>query len=81
MKRTPGSFVEEKSTTLVWHYRSVDSPLGVIRSRELIEKLYQAISNTRLQVIQGNKVIEVRVLGLIRERAVKKLFRKIHMIL
>jgi len=76
VKRTPGSFVEEKSSTLVWHYRAVELALGAIRSRELIEKLSRSISNTQLQIIDGNKVIEVKPLGIDKGSSAKTLLRE-----
>ena len=63
-RRSPGSFVEEKRHTLVWHYRSVNSELGFIRSREMIDVLHHLTRNTNLNVIDGNKVIEVRMSGI-----------------
>lgn len=62
-QRSPGSFIEEKQHTLVWHYRNVDPELGFIRSRELLDNLYHLIMNSGLNVIDGNKVIEVRKRG------------------
>jgi trehalose 6-phosphate synthase/phosphatase len=62
-QRSPGSFIEEKNHTLAWHYRNVDRDLGFIRSRELLDSLFHLIRNASLQVIDGNKVIEVRVAG------------------
>lgn len=62
-QRSPGSFVEEKTHTLAWHYRNVDQELGFIRSRELLDNLYHLVRNTPLQVIDGNKVIEIRISG------------------
>jgi trehalose 6-phosphate synthase/phosphatase len=61
--RCAGSFVEEKSTTIAWHYRNTQSGLGFARSRELLNTLSQLVQNTALQVIDGNKVVEVRVVG------------------
>ncbi|HZG00290.1 MAG TPA: trehalose-phosphatase, partial [Chitinophagales bacterium] len=58
-----GSFVEEKDHTLAWHYRNVNPELGFTRSRALIESLHLFIRNAQLQVIDGNKVVEVRVAG------------------
>ncbi|MGF1635819.1 MAG: bifunctional alpha,alpha-trehalose-phosphate synthase (UDP-forming)/trehalose-phosphatase, partial [Cyclobacteriaceae bacterium] len=37
--RTPGSFIEEKDYSLVWHYRKVETGLGELRSRELSSHL------------------------------------------
>jgi trehalose 6-phosphate synthase/phosphatase len=61
--RCAGSFIEEKRTTLAWHYRSTNQELGFIRSRELRNSLLQLTTNTQLQVIDGNKVLEVRMVG------------------
>jgi trehalose 6-phosphate synthase/phosphatase len=61
--RCAGSFIEEKTNTLAWHYRNTQGGLGFSRSRELLNTLSQLIQNTTLQVIDGNKVIEVRIAG------------------
>jgi trehalose 6-phosphate synthase/phosphatase len=72
-QRSPGSFIEEKSHTLAWHYRNVERDLGFIRSRELLDSLFHLIRNVSLQVIDGNKVIEVRVAGVDKGVAATKL--------
>jgi trehalose 6-phosphate synthase/phosphatase len=61
--RCVGSFIEEKTNTLAWHYRNTQIDLGFARSRELINNLSQLIQNTSLQVIDGNKVVEIRMAG------------------
>lgn len=61
--RCAGSFIEEKANTIAWHYRNTQSGLGFSRSRELLNTLSQLIQNTTLQVIDGNKVVEVRIAG------------------
>lgn len=61
--RCVGSFIEEKTNTIAWHYRNTHPDLGFIRSRELINNLSQMLQNTLLQVIDGNKVVEVRMSG------------------
>lgn len=71
--RCPGSFIEEKNHTLAWHYRNVDPDLGFIRSRELLDSLFHLVRNAHLQVIDGNKVIEVRVAGVDKGAAAKKI--------
>jgi trehalose 6-phosphate synthase/phosphatase len=72
-KRSPGSMIEEKYHTLAWHYRNVDSELGFNRSRELLDNLFHLVRNSQLQVIDGNKVIEIRVAGIDKGVATKKL--------
>lgn len=76
VQRCPGAFVEEKNHTLAWHYRNVDPELGFVRSRELIDSLYHLIRNAQLQVIDGNKVIEVRVAGIDKGTAALKVLRQ-----
>jgi trehalose 6-phosphate synthase/phosphatase len=61
--RCVGSFVEEKTNTIAWHYRNTDLELGFTRSRELVNTLTELLQNTMLQVIDGNKVVEVRMSG------------------
>ncbi len=61
--RCAESFIEEKQNTLAWHYRNTDLDLGFIQSRELHNSLLQLTDNTELQVIDGNRVIEVRFTG------------------
>src|SRR5690606_28069044 len=61
--RCVGSFVEEKTNTVAWHYRNTHPDLGFTRSRELINNLSQLLQNTMLQVIDGNRVVEVRMAG------------------
>lgn len=61
--RCVGSFIEEKTNTLAWHYRNTQVDLGFTRSRELINNLSQFMQNTSLQVIDGSKVVEVRMAG------------------
>jgi trehalose 6-phosphate synthase/phosphatase len=72
-QRSPGSFIEEKKHTLVWHYRNVDSELGFIRSRELLDNLHHMVRNSHLHIIDGNKVIEIRVSGIDKGTVTKKL--------
>ena len=62
--RCAGSFVEEKRNTLTWHYRNTNPDLGFIRSRELLNSLQQLTVNTSLQIIDGNKVLEIRMTGI-----------------
>jgi len=61
--RCAGSILEEKKNTLSWHYRNTHPGLGFTRSRELLNNLLQLTANTPIQVIDGNKVLEVRQSG------------------
>jgi trehalose 6-phosphate synthase/phosphatase len=61
--RLPGSFVEEKTVALVWHYRKAEPQLASIRAKELLEHLTGFTANIDVQILQGNKVIEVKSAG------------------
>jgi trehalose 6-phosphate synthase/phosphatase len=58
--RTPGSFVEEKDFSLAWHYRATEPTLGSLRAKELKDNILSSISNLNLEVMDGNKVIEIK---------------------
>ncbi len=78
VQRCPGSFIEEKNHTLAWHYRNADPELGFVRSRELLDNLFHLLRNAQVQVLDGNKVIEVRVAGIDKGVAAKKLIDESH---
>lgn len=59
-ERTPGSFIEEKSFSLVWHYRKAEPELGELRSNELMNNLRYLITDLGLQLLAGNKVVEIK---------------------
>ena len=56
--KTAGSFIEEKSYSIAWHYRNVDPMLAYIRKNELLETLNKFISDKQLNIQEGNKVID-----------------------
>ncbi|TGE29401.1 bifunctional alpha,alpha-trehalose-phosphate synthase (UDP-forming)/trehalose-phosphatase [Hymenobacter metallicola] len=58
--RTAGTFIEEKDYSLVWHYRGAQPALGVAHARELVSHLSLLTANTELQVLEGNKVLEIK---------------------
>lgn len=60
VNKTPGSFTEEKDYSLVWHYRKVETGLGELRAREIISHLKYLSVNMNLQVLEGNKVVEIK---------------------
>ena len=58
--RTPGSFIEEKTYSLAWHYRKTDPDFGNLRANELNTVLTSLIANDDLSVLNGNKVMEIK---------------------
>lgn len=59
-EKTPGAFVEEKSFSLAWHFRNVDSDLAEQRVYEMVSNLKYITAEKNLQILQGDKVVEVR---------------------
>lgn len=57
---TPGAFIEEKDYSLAWHFRKVDPGLANLRSREMIANLKFSLANFGLQLLEGNKVLEIK---------------------
>ncbi len=62
--RTPGTFIEEKNYSLVWHYRKAEPDQGDLRANELKDELRNMIANHNLEIMEGNKVIEVKAGGI-----------------
>lgn len=58
--RTPGSFIEQKDFSLAWHYRKTDPGFGELRARELISNLQYLTINMDIQILEGNKVVEIK---------------------
>ena len=56
--------VEEKDFSLVWHYRKVDPELAWVRVSELKETLYFLTANLKVDVAEGNKIVEVKNAGI-----------------
>jgi len=67
--RTPGSLVEEKDFSLVWHYRRADPTLASVRTHELRDALVNLTENMDVGVFEGSKILEVRKHGINKGRA------------
>jgi trehalose 6-phosphate synthase/phosphatase len=67
--RTPRSFIETKNYSLVWHYRNADPDLGSQRSWELKDELKALVANLNLEIMDGDKVIEIKNSGINKGRA------------
>ena len=74
--RTPGSFIEEKTYSLVWHYRNVGAGLGELRAGELVNNLHYITGNQGLQILPGNKVIEIKNIEINKGRAVSAMLHQ-----
>ncbi len=75
VKRCSGSFIEKKDYSIAWHYRNANAEQGKLRASELYLQLEGYINNLGLQVILGNKVIEVRSSGISKGYATQKILK------
>lgn len=70
--KTPGSFIEHKSCSLAFHYRKTDNFLAEMRLPQLINALTVTCVKFQLELLQGNKVLEIRVIGVNKGTSIKK---------
>ncbi|MDO8550483.1 MAG: trehalose-phosphatase, partial [Ignavibacteria bacterium] len=59
ISKVPNSFIEEKDFSLAWHYRAADNDLASAKAKELISLITNYVVDFQIQVMNGNKVVEV----------------------
>ena len=70
---TPGALVEEKTSSLAWHWRMAEPELGAARAEELVRRLEEQLHATPVDLLRGEKVIEVRPRYVTKARVVERL--------
>jgi trehalose 6-phosphate synthase/phosphatase len=58
--RAPGSFIEEKEYSVVWHYARLDREFGGWLASELTATLDGLLSDTDARPVRGKRIVEVR---------------------
>ena len=76
VERVPGSMLEEKDYSLVWHYRLADAELGAARAKELTDDVQSFTANLDVQVLDGKKVVEVRNSGVTKGVAAREVLER-----
>jgi trehalose 6-phosphate synthase/phosphatase len=71
--RLPGALVEEKTLGVAWHYRLADPEAGALAARELRMQLATVFSKEGLEVLPGDKVVELRPSGVHKGLVVEEL--------
>ena len=73
--RTIGSNIEEKKSSIVWHYRNADPDFGSFQAKECQSLLDNILSQNDLQVevVVGKKNVEVRPLAINKGEIVHRL--------
>ncbi|RPJ09131.1 MAG: trehalose-phosphatase, partial [Spirochaetaceae bacterium] len=62
--RLPGSFIEEKEYSVVWHYRNADRAPSELRVREFVDDMVRLTARNEIEILMGNKVVEVKSSGM-----------------
>ena len=71
--RCNGSFIEEKFSSLAWHYRNVQREVGLMKANELKVELRTLVAHeNKLHVLEGDMVVEVKRTGFDKGIAVSK---------
>jgi trehalose 6-phosphate synthase/phosphatase len=67
----PGSHIEEKDLSLVWHYRLAEQTFGRTLAMELSEAMVQLLQKTSYSVFHGKKNLDIRPVSANKGRAVE----------
>jgi trehalose 6-phosphate synthase/phosphatase len=59
--RTPGSFIEEKEFSLVWHYRMADPEFGDWLANDLVANLEHMLADSPVKPVKGQRNVEVKL--------------------
>lgn len=63
-ERLPGSYVEEKDFSLVFHYRRSEPAFAALRVKELMNHLLTFTANMDVQMLNSNHALEMRNSGI-----------------
>ena len=69
MDRTPGSFIEEKSYSLIWNFEGVTRELSDTRKRELVDEILDLVTSLNLQVLEHSTFVEIKNAGINKGKA------------
>nr|TKS06647.1 hypothetical protein D5086_0000121100 [Populus alba] len=77
-ERTPGSHFELRETSLVWKYKYAESHFGKLQSKDMLQHLWTGpISNAAVDVVQGDRSVEVRSVGVTKGAAIDRILGEI----
>lgn len=56
---TPGSEIEVKTASLVWHYRNVEPEFGRWKAHQMVDELRALLTNLPVTIYLGRKIVEI----------------------
>ena len=59
----PGTLVEQKATSVAWHYRMAAPPPSAIELANIRRRLAEMLADAPVEAVDGRRVIEVRARG------------------
>lgn len=74
VKSTPGSSLEKKENSIVWHYRKADSQLAGKHVGDLIDRLTPIGDANNLTIMKGRKIVEIKPSDYTKGTAIIKFF-------
>lgn len=77
VKRTQGSFIENKGSALVWQYRDADQHFGSWQAKELSSHLKELLFGWDVEVMEGKGYVEVKLRGINKGLACTKVLSKV----
>lgn len=72
-ERTDGSYIEEKTAGLVWHYLAADPEFGGWQAKEMHDHLESILAPFKVQVVSGQGWLQVRLANVNKGKMVEKL--------
>ena len=75
---TPGSLIERKTASVAWHYRLAHPAFGLRQAHELRMLLGGTLNNQPLEVLEGKKVIEIRLRGVTKALVARRILADGH---
>ncbi|CAH9107546.1 unnamed protein product [Cuscuta europaea] len=77
-ERTPRSHFEMRETSLVWNYKYSDVEFGRLQARDMLQHLWTGpISNSSVDIVQGEHTVEVRAVGVTKGAAIDRILGEI----
>jgi trehalose 6-phosphate synthase/phosphatase len=76
VRRIPGSFIEEKATGVVLHYREANMPFAHFQALDLKDSLCQLLTQTTFSAFKTRRAIEIRPTTANKANVVERLLKE-----
>jgi trehalose 6-phosphate synthase/phosphatase len=74
---TPGALVEQKTTSLAWHYRMVEPSLAARQLQRVKAALPDVLGSAPVELLEGHMVLELRPRGVSKALVVRCLTSRV----